>query len=402
MTNAPLEPLLAPELAVLTAMDRPSDLERHARLARWDVAVPTARRHRLLGQLATALERIGYVQHLPPQVQETLAAELRRRRQYHDQRLLPQLQEVCRALVDAQITPVLLKGAAMVCDGILDPAHRPMGDLDLLVDPTEVDRASQVLRDLGYTHRVSAETARWARRHHYQDPPWRHPRRAVPVEIHWDLARRDDRVPLSAADLDRTPVDLPDGTQVARLDDQGLVTHLALHFWRDRRSGAGQALGQLWDVHRAAERLTPSSLTALCQAAVQRGHGQVLATVLAIDALLLGVASERLPAAVTTMMGDERVADLCLARVVTPRPAHLQLLMVTGTVDYSLRRVVTRVASELRRPTSELRKRYGDHPSWRLHLRHHRAIFGLLGRVVRTPRQSFHQVRLDRWGHTLR
>lgn len=61
--------------------------------------------------------------------------------------------EVLGALADAGITPVIHKGPSIAHTVYDDPAHRPFGDVDLLVHPADLDRAFAVLVALGYRRR---------------------------------------------------------------------------------------------------------------------------------------------------------------------------------------------------------------------------------------------------------
>ena len=396
-----LRQVLPPELGLLVSRGRPAELDRFAAAADWGLAIAAGKQHRLLGHLAATVDEADLGRYVPPSELATLRREPPRRRRWFDQRVLPQLAELAEAFGRAGTIPVLLKGAALVGAGTVPAGERPMGDLDVLVRADEVATASAVLHDLGYRDRVSTTQRRWAREHHYQDPPRYHPDRPLTVELHWDLQTARHRLAFDPASLHTVELTLPGGHRVRRLDDVDQLTHLCLHFWRDRRAGTGPPLGQLWDVHRAAATLTPAQWATLRSRAVARGHLEVVAAVLACDLLLLPhVPTTRLVEA-DAIAGDPRLEAFVRQRVLAGRPAAVQLIAVTDEVASSPYRMLTRVLAELRRPYARLVPLHGDGPGWRLRLRHARRVGGLVGELLRSPRTSWAEIRLDRWAHGL-
>lgn len=405
MTTAPAPAVatsLPPELLALTALERPHALASACQDVDWELLVAVARRHRLLGQLWSAIDAAGLTHRVPVHEREAMATEWRRRGRWFSTLVLPQLAEVCHALGTEGVNPVLLKGTALVCSGIVPAAGRPMSDIDVLVPREDVATASEVLLGLGYASRVSADERAWARRHHYQDPAWYHPDRPLAVEIHWDLMTRRNRLVFDHHSLGRTELVLPDGQRVSRLDAPAQLTHLVLHFWRDRRAGGPAALGQLWDIHRARRTLSAQEWTDLRVSAEQRGHLQVLAAVLACDDVLIGGdATNRWPE-VEILCRNQRLHAFARRRVASPRPTAIQLLMVTESVDYAPWRVATRLLAQFRRPQRALQVLYGPSPAWRSRLRHVATIIRLLVPLLRSPLATRTELSLDRWAHRLR
>lgn len=64
--------------------------------------------------------------------------------------VVPTLRQVLPALARVGIDAIVLKGAALAHVAYPEPAHRTLSDIDLLVHPRDVARASKVLRELGY------------------------------------------------------------------------------------------------------------------------------------------------------------------------------------------------------------------------------------------------------------
>lgn len=195
---------------------------------------------------------------------------------------------------------------------------------------------------------------------------------------------------------------LPGPTRVHRLSDRDLLTHLALHFWRDRAEGRAGSLGQLWDVRRASPPHDHEFWVELRASAVHRGHPQVLAAVLACSHLILGGPLPDGFPEVAGMAQASATSAYAIRRVLAPRPMAVQLLMVTPDVDYRTRRVLNRVAAQFREPPAHLRETYGDRTSWRLWVHHARLLSRLLLELGRSPADTQAELRLDRWAHQLR
>ena len=69
---------------------------------------------------------------------------------YCNQRLFHEAADVIRALTEAGIETIVLKGAALAVLYYRDPGARPMEDLDVLVPAAEAGRAMEVLREAGW------------------------------------------------------------------------------------------------------------------------------------------------------------------------------------------------------------------------------------------------------------
>jgi hypothetical protein len=394
--------VLPTELALLASLDRTESVSELSARVDWPTLLPLADHHRLSGSLAAAVERCGDRCHVPPTLKDQLLLERAQRELRSYSEILPQLEEVCVGLASAGIVPTLLKGAALVWSGSIPGGERPMADLDLLIERTEIAATSRALEQLGYRCTGTARTRRWARSHHYQDPAWRHPDRPLDVEVHWALQEHDHRLGFETSTLETVPLPLPTGTTVRRLSDRDLLSHLCLHFWRDRADGGPASLGQLWDIRRVSPSADDPLWTELRAIARTRGHVQVVAAVLACSHLIVGGPSPPGYPEVERMATSEELHSFAVRRVIAPRPRHIQLLMVTSDVDHTSWRVVSRIAAQLRRPASELRGIHGAGSAWRLRLRHVASTLALLGLALRSPVEAAAELRLDRWAHRLR
>jgi hypothetical protein len=152
-TPYPLHPTpyaLADRLLLAALAPSPAPEQLAAALAALAPGAPEAllamaRRHGLAPLLWSSLRKL----ELPA----PLAAELRR--DYHHTAaanavLRDELWRLLDTLEAAGVEPVLLKGAALAWRTYSSPAQRPMGDLDLLVAPQQVESAVAALEAAGY------------------------------------------------------------------------------------------------------------------------------------------------------------------------------------------------------------------------------------------------------------
>lgn len=104
-------------------------------------------------------------------------------------------ERVLHALNRSGISATLLKGSALRELIFHEPAHRSMGDLDLLVGTAELDTALRALREAGYSA-DPPEAMRAQRRHHFHYL-LTHPRGFI-VELHWALSEPGAQTTLDA------------------------------------------------------------------------------------------------------------------------------------------------------------------------------------------------------------
>ncbi|MET4579151.1 nucleotidyltransferase domain-containing protein [Ottowia thiooxydans] len=111
--------------------------------------------NRLLPLLFKQAEKAGWVDHEMGRLRGIYRYQWCR-----NQMMLAELRRVVHALNLASTEVMLLKGAAMIQAYYEDPALRPMSDLDIMVRPDDFEKASQILRELGYTQRFSVDFAK--------------------------------------------------------------------------------------------------------------------------------------------------------------------------------------------------------------------------------------------------
>mgnify|MGYP003575626796 CR=1 FL=1 len=118
--------------------------------ADWPAILELSHRALVTAQLYSALAQVGAVQELPADVR-TFLHEVFKRNRERNRRLSMQLSDAVRALNDAGIEPVLLKGAAVwATSGRGLEFDRILTDLDILVKPSEVEHALGAFDKAGF------------------------------------------------------------------------------------------------------------------------------------------------------------------------------------------------------------------------------------------------------------
>lgn len=212
-----------------------------------DALTAIARRHGCVGLLADARRRFGIEQGDDHFARARWSSALR------SGRYETAVADVVRVLADAQLRFVLLKGAARAYAREPNASLHLSGDIDVMLDPDDIDAAREHLGALGY--HPSPVWSMYARHHH--EIPLIAPERP-PVELHTALAPPDHfSLPLDARSMfarTRT-VDGPAGRALV-FDDAATVLHLCVHAFgltplRDLVL-AGDALARLGAAERDA------------------------------------------------------------------------------------------------------------------------------------------------------
>ncbi|HJU65717.1 MAG TPA: nucleotidyltransferase family protein [Gemmatimonadaceae bacterium] len=267
-----------------------------------------ARRHRVLGLVLAVLERESRVTSLPPPAHQLLShlPRLRREAGFWDL----ERERVASAHERNGLSPVILKGAALRATVYAEPVERPVGDLDLLVKPCEVDESVRCLAACGY--RVPrAEIANAYRKHHFHIP-MPHPKGFL-VEVHWAL--RGPRSPFRLdpqAFLQRSRVmDVPRRKSIRIPSPEDMLLHLA----SQNVDEAFSHLCRLVDVDRVIHATPALDWNYLADSARSLG----LETAMGLS---LGVAS--------TLLGTQLPDDV-LTRLRLPRANRIHLRLYRPT-----------------------------------------------------------------------
>jgi len=192
----------------------------------WQELVISARRHRVSAFLYHRLQSHGLTGQMPTEVAEALRAEAKSAT-LRGLRLKAELLEIGRAFHEAGIPVIVLKGghlASHVYEGV---GLRWMGDLDLLVHRSDVERALAVLIDRGYCA-VGALFLDVAFAAHHHIAPLT--RADCTIELHWSMSPPGEPVAIDLPAVWSRSLPFSNGVAGLRvLAVNDLLVHLCVH-----------------------------------------------------------------------------------------------------------------------------------------------------------------------------
>jgi hypothetical protein len=216
-----------------------------------------------------------------------------------------------QALADADVPWLSLKGPALAVQTTGDPAARGVGDIDVLVDPTLVERVCGVLSSAGWVIRPygSAVPGSWAWRHviaSFNEMTFDGP--SSTIDLHWRLDPTHGALPdFAALWKRRASVDVG-GVVVDTLGIADAFTHSCHHAAKDD----WRWLRSLADVHRLAR---------LPEAWVDRSSSRLERSSLLVTRELLGLPGGVPPDVLDGM--DNRSSARLVARAVRAQDASI-------------------------------------------------------------------------------
>jgi hypothetical protein len=250
-----------------------------------------------------------------------------------------QLEELLRVFAEQQLDILVLKGPPLVRRLYRDPALRPIGDLDLLTRPGNLQRACRALISLGYRaipgydsprdfHALRGYTLIYRR----GDEPL--------VELHWrPVSLASYQRAFSPSDLWRRSIHTEIGSKRARLlDPEDELRYLCVHYAAEHH---GKRLIWLIDIARLLENLPESwewerfttTTTALGVATPILGALDDCQTTLGLDVSDAPVAALR---AATTSPAEKRAWALAQMTFYQPR----RLLAHARTLETPQERII--------------------------------------------------------------
>ena len=151
----------------------------------WMATIKHANDDLVAPALWTAFGQAGLTDVLPADVRDYLDL-LHQRNASSNRQIREQCEEIGKVLASADVSAVLLKGAAWLFEAGPAREDRMLRDIDLLIDPARSDTVSVALRSAGYrsAHFIAAEPG------HVHDAPLVHPNGIVTVEVHRDITTR--------------------------------------------------------------------------------------------------------------------------------------------------------------------------------------------------------------------
>lgn len=201
--------------------------------AQWDDVLRQARRANLLARLADDLQANGLLQQIPTYVQPHFEAiqHLSARQKIA---MLREIKEVARALAEANIPLILMKGAAYLARDLPCAQGRLFGDIDLLVPQEAIPEVESTLLLHGWitTHHNPYDQA-YYRRWMHEIPPLKHVIRHSVLDVHHNILPATAKHPPDA-NLLRASAQPVDGLEnVYTLTPVDMVLHSACHLFHE-------------------------------------------------------------------------------------------------------------------------------------------------------------------------
>lgn len=201
----------------------------------WETRLRMARRLRLLGRLAEAVEGAGLMPRVPAMAALHLVDE-RKLSRWRTQALRWATQRVAADLAACTFPRVLLKGAAYVAQALPNAAGRLPSDLDILVPRQQLDAAQRQLVATGWEESpLDEHDRRYYHEWSHELPPMRHPMVELELDLHHNLHPPISRTKVDADRLFERAVPLQgrawSGWQVLHPQDQ--LLHCASHLFED-------------------------------------------------------------------------------------------------------------------------------------------------------------------------
>lgn len=198
--------------------------------ADWENILAQARAHSVSSLLAWQLDSSASDLWIP----ENIHQELRRQSMakagmnlllYHE------LGDLLKSMWEDDIPVIVLKGVHLAEIVYPNIALRPIGDIDLLVDESDLIPCSEILIDSGYLPSrrfvLQKEVGR-----HLHIPPFAKPGGAA-VELHWNVVPPDSPINIDLGELwaRALPVKIA-GAPALSLSPEDLLLELCLHFYQ--------------------------------------------------------------------------------------------------------------------------------------------------------------------------
>jgi hypothetical protein len=289
-----------------------------------------ARRHRVEGLVWKTLSRSGIIPFGAQPIGETA-----RRIAADGFEMALESGRVHGAFSRASLPHLFVKGLTLGALAWGDPLIKQQLDIDLLVPPSAIGKASRLLETLGYVQQVpepSVDPVDWHRAR--KESQWRSDD-GILLDLHSRLGDHPTLLPTATASAAARMVEIPGRIALPTLPDRLLLPYLAVH----GASSAWFRLKWLADFAALAARIPPEQLQVIAEQAPRLGAGRSLAASLILANRLLG---KRLPEGLDADRATLRLVRLAVGALSDPGepterrfgtlPMHRsQLLLVPGS-----------------------------------------------------------------------
>ncbi len=195
--------------------------------AGWSALIATAHDAQVSPMLYSRLHQAGLLDRVPS-MQQSLQLPVWRLTARNEQRTR-ELTSIARALHDAGIPLIPLKGACLDLWVYPRPGLRPMSDLDVLIPGADTARAAAVMLDMGYRcDKPLVEDVTVLQEVHHL-PAFTHPTRHTHVEVHGTLASAQRSFVQSETIWKHAQPAEINGVPVLRLCPEHLLMHVCWH-----------------------------------------------------------------------------------------------------------------------------------------------------------------------------
>ncbi|HEX7695457.1 MAG TPA: nucleotidyltransferase family protein [Sphingomonas sp.] len=210
--------------------------------AGWQALLTMARAELLSASLASRLDGIA-----KPEAAQRFLDDAKASCEQGRVAALWEVEMARRALGDLGVPVVLLKGSAFIAAGLAAGQGRFVGDLDILVPRTGLDRVESALIDAGWEWvKPDPYDDAYYRRWMHELPPLIHRDRDRMIDVHHTILPLTARPTPDADALIAASIALENGLRV--LSPEDMVCHAAAHLFADGDLSGG--MRNLWDIDR--------------------------------------------------------------------------------------------------------------------------------------------------------
>nr|WP_283937906.1 nucleotidyltransferase family protein [Sphingomonas caseinilyticus] len=214
----------------------------------WNLLVELARRHRVQGLVWNALAKF---EDLPHPAKEALSSDARSVAATN-LGIAKESQALLQAFEGAGVPLLFVKGLTVGALAYRYPLLKMGWDIDLLIDPRDLEQASDLISSLGYTLQIPADAAKLSAWHaRSKESVWDRDG-AFHVELHTRLADNPLLIPTIDVHSPNQWVEVAPDIRLPTLAEEELLAYLAVH-------GASSAWFRLKWISDFAARLAGKS-----------------------------------------------------------------------------------------------------------------------------------------------
>lgn len=214
----------------------------------WELFLQLSLHHRLYPLLYLKLNKIeGNV--VPDEIVQTLALKYRNNT-FNMLHLSGVMEQLNKLFLEHDIRPLFLKGPVLAMELYGDLSLRTCSDLDILIPLVDLEKANELLLNLGYVKDEYIKTLLndWKWRHHHFT--YYHPNNGTKIEIHWRLNPYPSKEPSFTELWEGRRTSYITSYPTYFLGKEDLFLYLVLHGARHGWS----RLRWLEDIHRIVEK----------------------------------------------------------------------------------------------------------------------------------------------------